>query len=387
MVYGMGKNVFVINCGSSSIKFQIVDPKSEEVHLKGLAENIGSERCLVKVGDQVTKLPGCGYECVIEEILKGVKPFEDSLCAVGHRVVHGGEHFFKSVVIDDEVFSKLRECNHLAPLHNPVNIKGIEVLREKLPGLINVAVFDTAFHSSMPDHAFLYALPYQYYKQNQVRRYGFHGTSHRYISEAAKNLLPEHSKLIIAHLGNGSSVCAVKDGKSVDTSMGFTPLEGLVMGTRCGDLDPSILLYLSDTLKMTPDKVFKIFNSESGLQGISGISSDMRLLEEKALEKNSRAMLAIEIFCYRLAKYIASYSVPLGGCDSLVFTGGIGENSHFIRSKVISLLPNFLIDEELHKNLKRGSSGLISANNSPHIAVITTNEELMIAKDAESLRR
>ncbi|MCH9622026.1 MAG: Acetate kinase [Chlamydiia bacterium] len=378
--------VFVINCGSSSIKFQLIEPNSQQIHLKGLAENLDSDRCRIKSGDQEINLPNQNYDGVLKEILRLITPFEDKVCAIGHRVVHGGEYFYSSMIIDDEVLSKIKKCAHLAPLHNPVNAKGIEALLKRFPKILNVAVFDTAFHMSMPNHAYLYALPIKFYKENQIRRYGFHGTSHRFISEQATKLLPDHSKLIIAHLGNGSSVCAVKDGKSVDTSMGFTPLEGLVMGTRSGDLDPSILTYLSKELNISAEEALTICNSKSGLLGISEISSDMRLLEEKAIQKDPQAMLAIEMFCYRLAKYIASYTVPLKGCDGLIFTGGIGENSHFIRSKVINYLPNFSIDEKIHEKLKRGASGIISSLSSPHIAVIPTNEELMIAQDALKLK-
>lgn len=383
----MGNDVFVINCGSSSIKFQLIDPLSGEVHLKGLAENIGSDRCRILIKKEEFSLPNKGYEEVISTILEHLNPYKESICAIGHRVVHGGEHFSESVIINKDSLSKIKECNNLAPLHNPVNAKGIEVLMKHFPDVIQAAVFDTAFHSHMPQTAYLYALPYKFYEKYKVRRYGFHGTSHRFITEEAIKKLPETEKLIIAHLGNGSSVCAVKSGKSVDTSMGFTPLEGLVMGTRSGDLDPSIVTFLAKELGKSADEILNIFNKESGLQGISQLSSDMRLLEDKALAHDPAATLAINIFCYRLAKYIASYTVPLGGVDALIFTGGIGENSHYIRDKVINLLPQFEVDEKLHKELKRGHFGIISSKKSPTIAVIPTNEELMIAKDAFELRR
>ncbi len=383
----MGNTVFVINCGSSSIKFQLIDPISEEVHFKGLAENIGSDRCCIKSKDKEEKLPGKSYSDVLENIFHQLEPFKQHLVAIGHRVVHGGEYFSKSVIINDEVLKKIKKCSHLAPLHNPVNALGIEISMKTFPHLPNIAVFDTAFHMTMPEHAYLYALPYQYYLKHKVRKYGFHGTSHRYISLAAKKVLPEYRRLIIAHLGNGSSVCAVKDGQSIDTSMGFTPLEGLVMGTRSGDVDPSIIPFLCKELNLSADEVLTQLNSKSGLLGISEISSDMRLLEEKALQNHPRAMLAIEVFCYRLAKYIASYEVPLGGCDGLIFTGGIGENSSYIRSKVVHYLPHFSINETFHDHLKRGHTGIISTDKSPYIAVIPTNEELLIAKDSDTLRR
>lgn len=383
----MGNMIFVINCGSSSIKFQLIDPSTQEVYLKGLAENIGSDRCIVKYKDKEIALAGMDYKGVISEILQLLSPFQKKLVGIGHRVVHGGEYFSKSALVDQEVLSKIKSCNALAPLHNPANALGIEVCTQNFPTLPNVAVFDTAFHATLPKHAYLYALPYEYYTKYHVRRYGFHGTSHRFVAEAAKRLLPKHDKLIIAHLGNGASICAVKKGESIDTSMGFTPLEGLIMGTRSGDIDAGTLPFLSEKTGHNLEKLTEILNKKSGLDGISGISGDMRLLEEKALQGEPKAILAIEMFCYKLAKYIASYQVPLGGCDGLIFTGGIGENSSTIRAKVVDYLPHFSIDKKLHKALKRGSAGIISSKESPLIAVIPTNEELLIAKDTDRIRR
>ena len=383
----MGNLVFVLNCGSSSVKFQLMDPSSNEVYLKGLAENIGSVSCNLYIGSERQELPQENYTEVLERIVGLITPYDEELCAIGHRVVHGGEEFSESVIVDERVLAKIRKCSHLAPLHNPVNALGMEVFSKHLPNIPNVAVFDTAFHMTIPKRAFLYALPFEYYKKYQIRKYGFHGTSHRYVSEVAERLFAPHSRLIIAHLGNGCSVCAVKDGKSIDTSMGFTPLEGLIMGTRSGDIDPGIVAFLCDELSITSNEVTTILNKKSGLLGISGISSDMRTLEEKAAQNDPYALLAIDMFCYHLAKYIASYRVPLGGIDSLIFTGGIGENSHLIRSKVIELLEGFSLDEHLNKHTTKGTIQIISPGGKPVVAIIPTNEELLIAQDAFLLVR
>ncbi len=383
----MGNMIFVINCGSSSIKFQLMDPSSEKVYLKGLAENIGSDRSLVKYEGKQELVPNMDYQGILSKILALLSPFHKDLTAIGHRVVHGGEYFSESALVTQDVLEKIKSCIPLAPLHNSANALGIETCIKTFPKLPNVAVFDTAFHASLPKHAYLYAIPYQYYTKYHIRRYGFHGTSHRFVADAAKDLLTKHSKLIIAHLGNGASVCAVKDGKSVDTSMGFTPLEGLIMGTRSGDIDTAVLPMLAKKTGKSLDQLLEMLNKESGLEGISEISGDMRLLEEKAEQGDHQASLAIEMFCYRLAKYIASYQVPLGGCDALLFTGGIGENSTTIREKVVGYLPYFTIDTAQHEKLKRGDSGIISTKDSPFIAVIPTNEELLIAKDTDRIQK
>ncbi len=353
--------VFVLNCGGSSIKFQLIEPKSGKVLLKGLAENLTTDRATLKWSDESKELEKSEYPYALDEILKLLG--NEKIIAVGHRVVHGGESFSSSVKIDAKVLEKIKECNHLAPLHNPVNALGIEIMAKKFPDLPQIAVFDTAFHQSLPERAYLYAIPHEYYEKYQVRRYGFHGTSHRYVTaEGAKKVgkLLDETSFISCHLGNGCSVAAVLKGKSVDTSMGLTPLEGLVMGQRSGDLDPSIVGFLADHLKINTDKVIEILNKKSGLLGLSGESEDMRLLLKSS---DQRAKLAIEIFCYRLAKYIASYLVPLGKVDGVIFTGGIGENSEEIRSKVMELLKPF--------NLKE--------------LVIPTNEELLIAQDAAEI--
>lgn len=353
--------VFVLNCGSSSIKFQLIEPESGSVHLKGLAENLNTPRARLKWGKGSKDLAKGDYEEALSEILAllGDKP----ILAVGHRVVHGGEAFSQSVKIEASVLLQIKECNHLAPLHNPVNALGIEIMQKKFPNLPQVAVFDTAFHQSMSQTAYLYALPYEYYKKYQIRRYGFHGTSHRYVTQKGAEEIGkplEKTSFISCHLGNGCSIAAVKGGKSLDTSMGLTPLEGLVMGQRSGDLDPSIVEFLAEKLEISSNEVTSILNKKSGLLGISGLSEDMRLLTES---QEAQAKLAIDIFCYRLAKYIAAYLVPLQTIDAVIFTGGIGENAVEIRDQVMGHLKPL--------NLKP--------------LVIPTNEELMIARDAAAI--
>ena len=383
--------VFVVNCGSSSIKFQVIQPESGSLILKGLAENVQSDRCQLNWTDGEKKLEQSDYPSVLEEIVSLVRPFEADLIAVGHRVVHGGEFFSESVLIDENVLTKIKACHHLAPLHNPVNALGIEILQEKFPQLPQVAVFDTAFHHSLPKHAYLYALPYTYYQKYQIRRYGFHGTSHRFVvQEAAQRLEKslESLALISAHLGNGCSVTAVLEGKSVETSMGMTPLEGLVMGRRSGDLDPSLVGYLAEKLQLNANEVTEILNKKSGLFGISGVSEDMRLIEAEARGGNTRAQLAIEVFCYRLAKYIAAYLVPLKRLDALIFTGGIGENATYVRSGVVGWLEvlGLQIDRLRNENHGKEYKGVISpTDKAPLVMVVPTNEELLIAKDSKAV--
>jgi len=355
--------VFVLNCGSSSIKFQLIEPESGDVHLKGLAENLNTPRATLKWSKGSKVLEKGDYDNALGEILHLLH--DKKIITIGHRVVHGGEFFKASVKIDSVVLSKIKECNHLALLHNPVNALGIEIMREKFPKLPQVAVFDTSFHQSMPKVAYLYALPYEYYEKFQLRRYGFHGTSHRYVVQKGAEDIGKPLKetsFISCHLGNGCSIAAVKGGKSIDTSMGLTPLEGLVMGQRCGDLDPSIVGFLAEKLQVSSEEVTSILNKKSGLFGISGISEDMRLLTEST---DPRAKIAIDIFCYRLAKYIAAYLVPLQHVDGVIFTGGIGENAPGIRDQIMAHLKPF--------NLKT--------------YVIPTNEELMIARDATAIVR
>lgn len=390
--------VFVLNCGSSSIKFQVVEPELGTVTLSGICENVQTDRCVLSfelgLKKEKKNLLKSDYHEVIEEIgklLKAHPEIEKTIIAIGHRVVQGGEAFYESVIVDDDVLNKIHECSDLAPLHNPVNALGIVVMQELYPHLPQVAVFDTAFHQTLPEHSYLYAIPYQYYEEYGVRRYGFHGTSHRFIVElAAKRLKKniEETTLISAHLGNGCSICAALGGKSVDTSMGFTPLEGLMMGQRSGDIDPGIVGFLAEKLQVGAGEIITMLNKMGGLLGVSGVSEDMRLIEQAAAEGDGMATLAIEMFCYRLAKYIASYLVPLGLPDALIFTGGIGENGAQIRTRVIEWLEpmGFALDEVRNRQHGKKSSGWISKEEEvPHILVLPTNEELLIARDARAL--
>ena len=384
--------ILVLNSGSSSIKFQIFDMQKTISICQGIIEQIGESVGHIKF--VYNKEKEIAKESVIENHSVGIELLEELLIdnnvlksfnelgAVGHRVVHGGEYFSEPTIINDEVIEKIEKVSPLAPLHNPVNLIGIKAISKVNPSLVQVAVFDTAFHQSIPDFAYHYALPYEYYTQNQVRRYGFHGTSHHYVAkEAAKILQKDINKcnLITLHLGNGASMAAIKNGKSIDTSMGLTPLEGLVMGTRCGDIDPAIIFYLSRNLNLSIDELDNILNKKSGLKGICGIN-DMREIETKAKEGDEKAKLALEIFCYRIKKYIGAYSVAIGRVDALVFTGGIGEHSSTVREKVCSELFDTLgIKLDIKANLKHDT--VISQNDSKiKLFVIPTNEELEIAK-------
>jgi len=346
--------VLVINSGSSSIKYKLFQMPQENLILKGTIESIGEKGSLIK-----------DHQQGLREVFKKV----DGVALIGHRVVHGAEQFRKPVLINFSVLKKIKQCCALAPLHNPPNLTGILTCKKLLPGIEQVAVFDTAFHQTLPEYAYIYGLPYNYYKKYRIRKYGFHGTSHEYVAnEAAKKLKKPLSrlKLITCHLGNGCSITAVNNGKSIDTSMGFTPLEGLVMGTRCGDVDPALVGYIMLKEKLNPIQAEKILNKESGLKGISGISNDMRLLEEKALAGNKRAKLAIDIYVYRIRKYIGAYIAAMNGCDAIIFTAGVGENQKSIRDAVCE-------------------GNLTYLKNKPKILVIPTNEELMIARQAYKL--
>lgn len=390
--------VFVLNCGSSSIKFQLVEPDSGKVFLQGLVENIQSKRCEIswKRGDQKEskQIAGADYEKALQEVvslLQQEKEQEKSLIAVGHRVVHGGEAFSQSVIVTDKVFQNIQDCSDLAPLHNPANALGIQIMKKIYPSLFQVAVFDTAFHQTMPEYAFLYAIDYKHYKDFHVRRYGFHGTSHLFVTKKASEIIQKpfnKANFISAHLGNGCSVCAVYQGKSVDTSMGFTPLEGLVMGERSGDIDPAVVGFLEEKLQIDAKDIIVLLNKKSGLLGVSQTSSDMRLIEEKAGKGDRQSILALEIFCYRLAKYIASYLVPVKDIDALIFTGGIGENSAFVRKRVLDWIDHlgFHLDDKKNQENGKSCSGVISQDQKkPYIIVVPTNEELVIAKDAKAL--
>lgn len=385
--------VLVFNCGSSSIKFAVINPETCENKLSGLVQCIGAlEADLTwqqNSAKNERKLPNISYQNAIGEIMNLLGETDNllgNLIAVGHRVVHGGEAFTKSVIIDNEVLNQIKACSHLAPLHNPANLVGIEGAQKSFPKLKQIAVFDTAFHQTMPEYAYIYAVPYEWYKKYDVRRYGFHGTSHRYVTQQAARVLDKplsKCAFISAHLGNGCSITAVLNGESVDTSMGITPLEGLVMGTRSGDVDPSLHAYLADRLGLEVHEITKILNKKSGLLGISGNASDMRSIEKAYKQGDKQAILAFEIFCYRLAKYIMAYTVPLKRLDALIFTGGIGENSPLVRSKTIEWLGilNFKLDDAVNNRTIKGKSDIITKNDSLVAVVIPTNEELMIAQD------
>lgn len=393
--------IFVVNCGSSSLKYQLIDMEKQDVIAKGLVERIGI------AGSVLTHQPNNSDKVVIEEDMPthkealknvidalinkdyGVIKSMDEISAVGHRVVHAGEKFAFSVVIKDEVINALKECIDLAPLHNPPNIIGIEACKQLMPDVPMVGVFDTAFHQSMPKHAYIYPLPYEFYTQYGIRRYGFHGTSHKYVSERAAAILGkdiQSLKIVTCHLGNGASIAAVKNGKSVDTSMGFTPLEGLAMGTRCGDIDPAIVGFLMEKENLDINGINNIMNKKSGVLGISGVSSDFRDIEEAAKKGNDRAKLALDIFAYKVKKYIGAYAAAMGGIDAVVFTAGLGENSASMRESICEGLEFLGVKIDKEKNNIRGKETIISAEDaSVKIILIPTNEELMIARDTKAL--
>lgn len=392
--------ILVINCGSSSLKYQLFDMDNEEVLVKGLVERIGIDGSRLKQekGDD---------EYIIEEDMKdhteAVKHVFDAITdkengvisdlseidAVGHRFVHGGEKITKSVVIDEEVKKAVKEYSKFAPLHNPANMMGLEACEKLLPNVKNVAVFDTAFHQSMPKETFLYGIDYKYYEEQAIRKYGFHGTSHDFISQKTAQVLEKGQNelnMISCHLGNGSSICAIKEGKSFDTTMGLTPLEGLVMGTRSGDLDPTVVTYLMNEYGYDTKKMDEVLNKESGVLGVSGVSSDFRDLENAANEGNERADIALKMFANRAKRYVAGYMAEVGKVDAIVFTGGIGENSATMRADIMEGFEQFGIKIDPEKNNVRGGCHLISTDDSKvKVFVIATNEELMIARDTKKL--
>lgn len=393
--------ILVINCGSSSLKYQLIDMENENSLSTGLVERIGIEgsKLTQKVEGRekyVLTTPMKNHKDAIAHVIdtlldevQGVIKSSDEIGAVGHRVVHGGEKYSTSVIIDDEVMKDLEEFSVLAPLHNPPNIIGINACKELMPDTTMVAVFDTAFHQTMPEKAFLYGLPYELYKENHIRKYGFHGTSHKYVSQRAAEMLGKDLKdlkLITCHLGNGASLAAVRGGVSVDTSMGFTPLEGLLMGTRCGDIDPAIIPYLMDVKGYSYDEVNNIMNKKSGVLGLSGVSSDFRDIEDAAAEGNERAKLALDVFHYRVKKYIGYFMAAMNGVDAVIFTAGLGENAVETREEIITDLEWFGIELDREKNKVRGKEKIVSSDDSKvKIIVIPTNEELMIARDTLSL--
>ena len=394
-------NVLVINCGSSSLKFQLINSESEEVLAKGLCERIGIDGRLTyqpaggdkAVSDKAMPTHTEAIQFVIDALTDaetGVVKSLDEIGAVGHRVVHGGEKFASSVVITEDVLKAIEECNDLAPLHNPANLIGINACQKLMPNTPMVAVFDTAFHQTMPEKAYLYGLPYEYYEKYGVRRYGFHGTSHSFVSKHAAEFLGldlDNSKIIVAHLGNGASISAVLNGKCVDTSMGLTPLEGLVMGTRSGDMDPAIMEYLAKKEDLDMAGVMNVLNKKSGVFGLSkGLSSDFRDLTAAMNDGNPYANAAIEVFCYRVAKYIGSYAAAMNGVDAIAFTAGIGENVAIVRQKVCECLEYLGVSLDQEANKLFGDDRLIStADSKVKVAVIPTNEELAIARETVAL--
>lgn len=389
--------VLVINCGSSSMKFSVLPTGKDEPVLSGVAEKLGLSDAFISLKDSqgnksVFELAQGTHSAALEKLFATMSSLQlmDSLCAIGHRVAHGGSEFSDSVLVTDEIIEKIEQLSELAPLHNPANLVGIKTAMTLLPNIPNVAVFDTAFHQTMSEEAYTYAIPLELRDEHKVRRYGFHGTSHRFIAlETVKRLSLNKNNhgIIVAHLGNGSSVCAVKDGKSVDTSMGMTPLEGLVMGTRCGDLDFGAAVYIANSTQQSLDSVYSMSNSQSGLLGVSGLSSDCRELEQARAQGNQRAALAIEVLVHRLARHIGGHLASLDRIDALVFTGGIGENSVLIRELTVQKLAvfGFKLDKEKNAATTRGEWGVVSTANSPAIVVLPTNEEKMIAQDAAEL--
>ena len=393
--------ILVLNCGSSSLKYQLIDSDTENVLAKGLCERIGIEGSKLKhqpagkddvVFNEYMEDHTVAVQMVIDALLDsnhGVVSSAKEINAVGHRVVHGGEYFANSVVITPEVKEAIQKCAELAPLHNPANLIGIDACEKIMPGVPQVAVFDTAFHQTMPERAYLYAIPYEYYEKYKIKRYGFHGTSHRFVSKKKKKMINrplEESKIITCHLGNGGSICAVRNGKSIDTSMGFTPLEGLAMGTRSGDVDAAVITYLMEKENLTPAEMDTILNKKSGVLGISGVSSDFRDIEGAKDEGNVRAEAALDIFAYRVAKYIGEYAAAMNGVDAIVFTAGLGENSGSTRRVICDYLTFLGIHIDSYNNSLRGKAIEISAPDSRiRVLVIPTNEELVIARDTKEL--
>ena len=395
--------VLVINCGSSSLKYQVLDMQNESLMCKGLVERIGIDGSVInheKIGmDKVVKeVPMKDHKDAIAQVLDAVQNPEygvvksmDEIGAVGHRVVHAGEKYAESVLITDDVIKALEECVELAPLHNPPNLMGIAACRELMPDTPMVGVFDTAYHQTMPPESYIYAIPYEYYEKYGIRRYGFHGTSHKFVAQRASAMLNTNIndlKIITCHLGNGASVTAIKHGRVVDTSMGFTPLEGLVMGTRCGDIDPAIVTYIREKENLPQGVANEILNKKSGVLGISGISSDFRDLEEALSEGNERAALALRVFAHKVRFYIGAYIAEMNGVDAIVFTAGVGENDIYMREIICTNLGNLGIKLDPIKNKIRGKETEISTEDSKvKLLLIPTNEELMIARDTYDIAR
>lgn len=393
-------NILVLNCGSSSLKYQLIDGETENVLAKGLCERIGIDGRLKHEPEGKDKfvseepLPDhtAAVQAVIDALLDadhGVIKSMSEINAVGHRVVHGGELFSSSVIITDEVKAAIDKCSELAPLHNPANLIGINACEKLMPGVPQVGVFDTAFHQTMPEKAYLYAIPYKYYEKYKIRKYGFHGTSHKYVSQVCADMMDtpiEELKIITCHLGNGGSICAVRNGVSVDTSMGFTPLDGIAMGTRSGSVDPAVVLFLMQKENFSPAEMDSILNKESGVLGLSGVSSDFRDIENAESEGNERAAVALDTFAYRVAKTIGEYVSTMKGVDAIVFTAGLGENGGITRQVVCDYLRYLGIHIDSYKNSLRGQAIEITTKQSRvQVFVIPTNEELMIARDTKQL--
>lgn len=393
--------VLVINCGSSSLKYQLINMENEESLAQGLVERIGIEGSILtqKVPGKdkyIVEVPMKDHTDAIKHVLDalvdvahGVIKSMDEISAVGHRVVHGGEKYAESVVINDEVMASLEECVKLAPLHNPANIIGINACKSLMPNTPMVAVFDTAFHQTMPKEAFIYPLPYELYEKEGIRKYGFHGTSHKFVSSECAKALGKDIKdlrIITCHLGNGASLAAIKDGHCIDTSMGFTPLEGIAMGTRCGNIDPAIVTYLMTECSMTAAEVNNLMNKKSGVYGISGVSSDFRDIEDAAAKGNERAILALDVYNYRVRQMIGAYAASMGGVDAVVFTAGLGENAKETRRDICKGLEFLGIEIDEEKNNVRGKVAEISKDGAKvKVFVIPTNEELVIARDTKNL--
>ena len=391
--------ILVVNCGSSSLKFQLIDSETEEVAASGLCERIGLDGALIyKVnGDKIKQeidLPD--HEVAIKKVLDtlldkeiGVLTSLDEIGAIGHRMVHGGEKFSSSVIINEEIIKQIETCNDLAPLHNPANLLGVRACQEVMPGVPNVVVFDTAFHQTMPSKAYLYALPKEYYEKYGVRRYGFHGTSHSFVSKRLAELAGldiNNSRMIICHIGSGASISAIKDGKSVDTSMGMTPLEGLMMGTRSGDMDPAIIEFICQKENITVQEMTTILNKKSGALGLSGLSNDYRDLVEAAQGGNQDAINALDVMVYRVIKYIGAYYMALGGVDAIALTAGVGENNLELRAKIVEGLAAIGIKLDVEANAVRGDERKISTDDSAaQVCVVPTNEELAIARETARL--
>ena len=392
--------ILVLNCGSSSLKYQLLDMKNDDVYdlmAKGLVERIGMESGCIKhqaTGKEkhIKEMPipdhTVGIKAVLEALTDsefGVLTTLEDIEAVGHRVVHGGEEFFCSKLIDDEVISQIIKCSDIAPLHNPANLLGIKAVTEVLPSVPQVGVFDTAFHQTMPAYAYMYALPYEYYDKYRIRRYGFHGTSHKFVSEKGAKFAGldlENSKIITCHLGNGSSITAVANGKSIDTSMGFTPLEGVIMGTRCGNVDPDVITYIQEKEHLSAEEMSRVMNKKSGFLGLSCVSSDARDLNDAANAGDPKAKLTLKKLVYDVTKYIGAYAAVMNGVDLIVFTGGIGENNSRLRRRVCENLTYMGVKFDYEANVPTGKDMIITLPDSKvKVAVITTNEELVIARD------